>query len=209
MTAPSPDLRLHRDGAREPAAVDALVCALFDDPFYQSITIDYAADPARRRLALGHYLAYSMDEAARTGVCLVAHGPAPGAAIWSMPAGAGVQQAASVAKSRYLATVLGPRGHRNYHQIVGFMAPVAERLVPPEAWYLSIMGIAPSAQGRGAGANLLAPTLAQARDARVACFLETFTPRNLPFYGRLGFRALVTSHEPTTGSAYVVMLRDA
>ena len=206
---PPPVLRVHRDGAREPAAVEALIDALFDDPFYQSITIDFAADPTRRRSALGHYLAYSMDEAARTGVCLVAREPASGAAIWSLPASLAVQAQESAAKSRYLGTILGPQGHRNYHRIIEFMAPVAERLVAAETWYLSIVGIAPSAQGRGAGATLLEPTLAQAHDVRAACFLETFTPRNLPFYERLGFRAVARPLEPTTGSAYVVMLRDA
>ena len=209
MRAPMTPARQHREGSPEPAVVDALVEALFDDPFYQSITIDFAADLARRKLALGHYLAYSMNEAARMGVCLVAPGPAAGAAIWSMPASAAAQRTESAAKSRYLATILGPNGYRNYHRIVEFMAPIAERLVPPEAWYLSIVGVAPSAQGRGAGADLLAPTLAQARTNRVACFLETFTPRNLPFYERLGFRALAAPHEPTTRSAYVLMLRGA
>jgi len=204
-----PAPRRHRDGVQEPAAVAALVDALSDDPFYQSITIDYAADPARRKLALGRYLAYSMDEAARTGVCLVAPGPAAGAAIWSMPASAAEQRIESAAKSRFLATILGPQGYGNYHRIVGFMAPIAERLVPPEAWYLSIVGIAPAAQGRGVGADLLAPTLALARDAQVPCYLETFAPRNLPFYERLGFRALAAPHEPTTRSDYVLMRRDA
>ena len=201
--------RLHRDGADEPAAVDALIDALFDDPFYQSITVDFAADLMRRKVALGRYLAYSMDEAARIGVCLVASGPAPGAAIWSMPASAAELRIESAAKSRFLATILGPCGYGNYHRIVEFMAPIAERLVPPEAWYLSIVGVAPAAQGRGVGADLLAPTLAQARDAQVPCYLETFTPRNLPFYERLGFRALAVPREPTTGSAYVLMRRDA
>ena len=209
MRAPMTPARQHREGSPEPAVVDALVEALFDDPFYQSITIDFAADPAQRKLALGRYLAYSMDEAVRMGVCLVAPGPAAGAAIWTKPASAAAQQAESAAKSSYLASILGPHGYRNYHRIVEFMAPIAEQLVPPEAWYLSIVGIAPSAQGRGAGADLLAPTLAKARENRVACFLETFTPRNLPFYERLGFRTLAAPHEPTTGSAYVLMLRGA
>ena len=134
--------------------------------------VDFAADLMRRKVALGRYLAYSMDEAARIGVCLVASGPAPGAAIWSMPASAAELRIESAAKSRFLATILGPCGYGNYHRIVEFMAPIAERLVPPEAWYLSIVG-------------------------------------NLPFYERLGFRALAAPHEPTTRSAYVLMRRDA
>jgi hypothetical protein len=187
MRAPMTPARQHREGSPEPAVVDALVEALFDDPFYQSITIDFAADPAQRKLALGRYLAYSMDEAVRMGVCLVAPGPAAGAAIWTKPASAAAQQAESAAKSRYLATI-GPR--------TGIATTIASsnswpRL--PSGWCHPRpvpvdRGIRPPRAVAPARICLL-PTLAQAREP-VACFLETFTPRNLPFYERLGFRAL-------------------
>jgi GNAT superfamily N-acetyltransferase len=91
------------------------------------------------------------------------------------------------AKSGYLASILGPRGMENYHRIVRYMTALAAQAIPHSVWYLSIVGILPSAQGRGLGATLLAGTLAEASHAHVPCYLETFTPRNLRFYERLGF----------------------
>ncbi len=186
--------------------VRALVEALSDDPFYRSITVDFATDPARRDAVLGQYFDYSMAEAERIGVCAVLPGCA---AIWSLPMPAARRGAEAAAKERHLATVLGPQGIQNYHRIVSFMAPLAEPLAPADAWYLSIVGVAAASQNQGLGARLLTPTLALAREAGAACYLETFTPRNLPFYERLGFRVVGTFREPTTGSTYDVMRRDA
>jgi ribosomal protein S18 acetylase RimI-like enzyme len=89
------------------------------------------------------------------------------------------------------------------------MAPLAARVAPRDAWYLSIIGILPSAQGRGLGATLLAGTLAEASHADLTCYLETFTSRNLRFYERLGFRRVADHLEPTTNEEYVIMRRDA
>jgi ribosomal protein S18 acetylase RimI-like enzyme len=97
----------------------------------------------------------------------------------------------------------------NYYRIVRYMGPLADRVVPGDAWYLSIIGILPSAQGRGLGATLLAGTLAEASHANVTCYLETFTPRSLRFYERLGFRRVAGHLEPTTNEEYVVMRKDA
>jgi GNAT superfamily N-acetyltransferase len=97
----------------------------------------------------------------------------------------------------------------NYHRIVRYMAPLAARVIPRGAWYLSIIGILPSAQGRGLGATLLTETLAEASHAHKPCYLETFTPRNLNFYERLGFLRVANDLEPTTNKEYVVMQRDA
>jgi len=80
----------------------------------------------------------------------------------------------SSTKSAFLAETLGSRGTANYYRSVRFMAPLAARVVPGDAWYLSIIGILPSAQGRGLGASPLAGTLAEASQANTSCYLETF-----------------------------------
>ena len=64
------------------------------------------------------------------------------------------------------------------------MSPLAEKHVPANAWYLSILGVSPSSQGQGLGVKLLLPTLAEADVANVPTYLETFSPRNIPFYAR-------------------------
>jgi ribosomal protein S18 acetylase RimI-like enzyme len=87
-------------------------------------------------------------------------------------------------------------------------APVVHALaVAGMAWYLSIIGVSPAAQGLGVGRGLVQTTLAEADHAGAACFLETFVPRNLAFYERLGF-GVVTSHkEPVTSEEYFIMHR--
>lgn len=186
----------------------ALAESLLDDAFYWAITEDFGADLTARKRALRRYFEYSLEEAERIGRCVVAPDPALGAAAWLLPRSREVEVAESAAKAEYLATVLGPRGMENYRRISNYMAPLAARVVPRGAWYLSIIGILPSAQGRGLGAALLAGTLAEALEAQAPCYLETFTARNLRFYERLGFCQAAKHLEPATNCEYVVMRRD-
>ena len=187
----------------------ALAESLLNDPFYWAISEDFEGDLAARKHALSRYFEYSLEEAERTGRCVVAPDPRLGAAAWLLPRTADVDAAESSAKSKWLASALGARGMENYYRMVRSMAPRAARAVPTGAWYLSIIGILPSAQGQGLGATLLAGTLAEASQANVACYLETFSPRNLGFYQRLGFRQVAEHLEPTTNKDYVIMRRDA
>jgi GNAT superfamily N-acetyltransferase len=187
----------------------ALVESLWDDPFYQSISVDFEKDlPARKRV-LTEYFAYSLAEAQRTGRYVAHQDAALGAAAWLLPRSPAVDAAESSAKSAYLKDVLGPKGNDNYHRIVEFMGPRAEQVVPAHAWYLSIVGVMPAAQGRGLGAQLLTGTLLEAKSAGASCYLETFTPLNVAFYERIGFKSVARHLEPTTNAHYVVMLREA
>ena len=190
-------------------AAEALVAALIDDPFYWAISEDFGTDLAARKVALKSYFCYSLEEAKRTGRCVIAPDPMLGAAAWLLPRTSDVASMESTAKSEYLHSVLGPRGRENYRRIVSYMAPLAAQIVPSDAWYLSIIGIVPSAQGQGLGAALLTGTLVEASNARVPCYLETFSTRNLKFYERLGFCRAACHFEPTTNKQYVVMRRDA
>lgn len=59
---------------------------------------------------------------------------------------------------------------------------------PEEAhWYLAAVGTTPSLQGRGLGARLLAPVLDRCDHDGLPAYLESSSPRNVPFYLRLGF----------------------
>jgi GNAT superfamily N-acetyltransferase len=189
-------------------SLPALVASLGGDPFYRAITIDFASDEARRRTALSEYFRCSLDEAALIGQRVFADPPEWGATAWHLPVADKVQAPAHADKVRRLRTILGPMGWTNYQRIIDFMGPRADRAVPRGCWYLSIVGVSPAHQGRGIGALLLAPTLRQASAQHAPCFLETFSPRNVAFYERLGFRTVVRHHEPTTGHEYLVMLRD-
>jgi GNAT superfamily N-acetyltransferase len=110
-------------------------------------------------------------------------------------------------KEAFLRVAIGERGYRDYEQIVSYMSQRAATVVGSDCWYLSIVAIAPEAQGRGLGARLLAPTLAQADAAGVTSYLETFSHQTLRFYGRMGFVACAEFDEPTTQAPYTVMVR--
>jgi GNAT superfamily N-acetyltransferase len=194
--------------SNSPATVTALVDSLRYDPFYVTITEEFADDEARRRQALAQYFDYSMSEGGRMGRLVVWPDPAVGAAVWLLPAKTSVYDVEPKAKAEFLAAALGATGRDAYRHIIDFMRPRAAAVVAETAWYLSIVGVTPSAQGQGIGKRLIEPTLADADDAGVDCYLETFDRRNPGFYQRLGFSAVVSHAEPVTGATYTIMLRN-
>tara|TARA_B100000378_G_scaffold196918_1_gene160523 strand:- start:454 stop:951 length:498 start_codon:yes stop_codon:yes gene_type:complete len=148
-----------------------------------------------------------LDEAEAIGR-LVVDDEQLGAAAWFLPIAPGIAHEAKVQKERVLYEVLSEAGLVAYQQITEFMSQQRSRVcIPSNAWYLSIIGIAPQAQGRGLGRKLLEPMLAEADAATASCYLETFSMRNVTFYTRLGFGVVGRPHEPTTGTHYAIMLR--
>jgi len=194
--------------SNSPATVAALVDSLQYDPFYVAITREFAANEAFRRHALARYFDYSMSEGARRGRLVVWPDQAIGAAVWLLPAEPSVYETESLAKAEFLSETLGATGMDNYRRIMDFMRPRAAAVVVESAWYLSIVGVAPSAQGQGIGKRLIEATLTEADEAGVDCYLETFDKRNPAFYQRLGFTAVGSHPEPVTGATYTVMLRN-
>jgi ribosomal protein S18 acetylase RimI-like enzyme len=88
-----------------------------------------------------------------------------------------------------------------------FMSTKAANIVDDHAWYLSIVAVDPTSQGRALSRKLLEPTIAEADRASATCYVETFSPRNIPFYERLGFATEARFAEPTNRADYVVMVR--
>lgn len=183
----------------------ALVESLFDNPFYQAITIDFEGETDRRKQVLESYFDYSLGEAERTGRLVVSPASEPGAALWQLPRDADVAAAESAAKMDFMSRLFGPRGIDHYQHMLEFMEAQVHGLMPADAWYLSILGVHPQAHGRGTGARLLAPTLQESEAAGVTCYLETFGDRGLPFYERMGFKLIGTQVEPTSGGKYHIL----
>src|ERR1700688_496707 len=111
--------------SNSPATVAALVDSLRFDPFYITITEDFADDEERRREALARYFAYSMSEGARMGRLVVWPDPAAGAAVWLLPAEMPVHDAEAKAKAEFLTAALGANGGDAYRRIVEFMRALA------------------------------------------------------------------------------------
>ena len=91
-------------------SVPGLVAALIGDVFYQTILIEHAGEDAKRA-ALGRYMAYSIDEAARTGRVVIVDEPAIGAALWLLPRTPEVEARERAAKHAFLADLCGPHGY--------------------------------------------------------------------------------------------------
>ena len=190
----------------DPAAA-SVVAALEDDPFYRSISAGFEADAARRRDILARYFTYSIQEAYAHGRCVRAPDPSTGIAAWLLPLTEELRRRVAADKRAFLQQHLSATGNSNYHSILEFMSAKSAPLVSANAWYLSIIAVAPEAQGHGLGQLLLAPTLAEADASGAATYLETFTLRNLSFYQRLGFSPVATFHEPTVNRSYHLLIR--
>ena len=188
------------------AMAAALYEALKPDPFYAALE-GQVTDPARARAAMLDYYLYSLEEAAADDMLLTPPDGDYGASIWSRPKVPDAQSAKSAAKLAFLEEKMGPACASMFAAMAGSMAQGTGTVVQTDDWYLSILGIAPEQQGGGRGANLVRPMLERADAAGVACYLETFTPGNMGFYERQGFRAVGQFAEASTGAPYWVMRR--
>jgi GNAT superfamily N-acetyltransferase len=186
----------------------ALARALCDDPFYVALLADAPTDVDVRDDLLTQYFLYSLQECAHGGRVVTCDAPGLGGAAWMLPLQDTVAITVKAEKAEFLKTLLGSPALARYQSIVTTMASQTGSIVPADAWYLSILGVHPRAQGHGLGGQLLAPTLAEARDAGARCYLETFSERNVAFYARLGFVVAGSFAEPITRSRWTVMLRD-
>ncbi len=57
-------------------------------------------------------------------------------------------------------------------------------------WYLAVLGVDVSRQGKGLGSLLMKHTLARVDAERMPAYLESSNPRNIPFYETHGFEVI-------------------
>jgi GNAT superfamily N-acetyltransferase len=188
-------------------ACSSVVAALEDDPFYRSISEAFAGDVAERRSVLTRYFAYSIEEGRALGRTVHLADPSRGIAVWLLPQSDAIRTRAAAQKRLFLENTLGTRGTGNYYRMVEYMSGKSKALVSEQAWYLSIIAVDPALHGGGLGQQLLAPTLMEADANGATSYLETFGPRTVRFYERLGFATLARFDEPTTGAQYALMAR--
>jgi len=190
------------------AIAEALYDALTEDAFYMAMESSVAGGPDQRREAMLRYYDYSMREAREYGHLYLPSGKAFGISIWSKPVNADLSRQVSNQKKAFLGKYMGYASLSKYREITEFMAEQTAPVVPPDSWYLSIVGIAPAFQGGGLGGSLIRPILNRTDELGSHTFLETFTPRNIHFYERLGFKDTAGFLEPATGVEYRVMIRE-
>lgn len=190
----------------EPYA-ESLYPALLEDAFYIAMEAAAAADTPEPSTAMIRYMDYSMAEAAQYGKLYLSPDTGSGASIWSRPLDEKQSARKSEEKHAFLGRYMGPHSLETYKKIVDFMSDRAGAVVEPDFWYLSIVGLAPPFQNRGRGGALITPVLEKTDALGVATYLETFTPRNMTFYSRLGYEAAASFYEPTAAAEYWIMIR--
>lgn len=186
----------------------ALYEALIPDPFYIELLRDIPGGEPEKRETLMRYMDYSMTEGEKYGRLTITGDISYGAAIWTKPLDTETDNEKSLQKKHFIKTYMGETSLNVYLTIVSFMS---EQLgeVPPDAWYLSIAGIKPAHQGRGLGVDLLMKVINETDKNGIPTYLETFTPRNIKFYERMGYKITKEIAEPVTGCPYWIMVRES
>lgn len=173
--------------ARLPEATAALARAFHDDPAFESLW----PDPAGRRRLLGRFLRLPVVDALRHGSvdAVLVDGAVAGVAAW-YPAGAyprDVRRSLAALPSMLAIAAAAPGAFR---RLAGFGARIDAAFPADRPAYLTVIGIAPDAQGGGLGGALLESGLARCDGAGADCYLETDTAGAARLYERHGFETV-------------------
>ena len=188
------------------AATAVLTRAFFDDPLMMYL----APNDDRRASFLTWSFAQFLRYGLRYGHVDTTAGSVEGAALWLPPENTILTFPRLLRMGMILTPVkLGLSGFRRFLNAVNHLEPLHKRDVPPEHWYLFILGVDPPHQGQGVGGTLIAPTLAQADADGLPCYLETMKERNVPFYQKHGFAVAVEGDLPKGGPHFWTMRREA
>jgi len=116
-----------------------------------------------------------------------------GAGLWNAPGQRPHGLAFELSLVPAFLRITGPKGFRRGMATMDLM----EKNHPKEAhFYLMVLGVDPSEQGKGTGSSLLAP-MAERLDAEgMPAYLESSKERNLPLYERFGFKVTQVNHLP-------------
>jgi ribosomal protein S18 acetylase RimI-like enzyme len=168
-------------------------------PAIAVVVLAFSADPAARWTWPGpqQYLGHFPDFVQAFGGKAFAHGSAyyvdgyAGAALWLPPT---VHPDEDV-----LITLLQHTVSEQLRKDVFAVFEQMGRYHPREPhWYLPLIGVDPSHQGKGYGAALLQHTLISCDRDHMLAYLESTNPRNIPLYERHGFTLLGTIQAGTS-----------
>jgi ribosomal protein S18 acetylase RimI-like enzyme len=162
-------------------------------PAVDVVVLAFSADPAARWTWPDphHYVTHFPSFVKAFGGKAFTHGSAyymdgyAGAALWLPP---GIHP-----DEELLLTLLQRTGSPQIQEDALAVFEQMGRYHPSEpCWYLPLIGVDPSQQGKGYGSALMEHTLIPCdRDKKLA-YLESSNPRNIPLYERHGFEVVGT-----------------
>ncbi len=182
-------------------AVTRLLAEAFaDDPVMRWLVRNDDRDLGRLRVAMATMSrdAFRRDETYVAGDFL-------GAAVWTPP-GATVHSRMSGLR-RWLMFVRAS-GMRLCCQKHAAFAALDAKAPPEPYYYLSFVGVHPSAQGRGVGSALLRAVIDRCDAEGHAAYLESSHERNVPLYKRWGFHVTEEFSLPGGGPPLWLMWRE-
>jgi len=204
MTTTEAAVRLRGEEIDEAGAV--LSRAFDDDPLMSW----WEPDLAKQR----RWSPWFFTAACRTGhlygTIHTTPGTIEGAAIWLSSGQTGTHVNRIVRSGMVLMPFkMGIGPFRRVMTTLAILEKLHKQNVPPEHWYLMVLGVEPARQGHGIGSALMQPILAKADGDHVPCYLETQKARNVPLYQRHGFVVLKELDLPDGGPHIWTMRRDA
>ena len=158
--------------------------AFFDDPVWGPAFPDLS----RRRDQAREYWSFSVEEALRFPDSLVAEGPGgdiEALAVWFPPAADEIREARLGEYDALVRRLLGDVAAESLFEASNRFG--AARPTAPHA-YLTLLAVAPSARGRGAGLALLSEALKRFDAEGMPTYLESSNPANDRKYESLGYR---------------------
>ena len=182
-----------------PAAGEMLARALFDDP----LCVYAQPDPEARMNQFTRFFTELVREGTRqrsvyASTCVYRPN---GIAVW-MPPRPGEQPGTHDMRLHF-----DPEAQHRFASACRHFERIHRQSTAGPHWYLGRLGVSPQWQGRGIGRTLLTPVLQRADRECLPCYLETFVPRNVPFYERLGFRVVDAGVEPRSQVPFWAMRR--
>ncbi|UOB18934.1 GNAT family N-acetyltransferase [Abyssalbus ytuae] len=202
-----PNLRTNRYLFKYRNLSEVLYDSLIPDPFYFTLEQTVSGNNGEKREAVLRYMDYSIIESEQFGKIFIPKNHEYGASLWSIPLNNKEEIIKKKKKKEFIINNLGENSWLYYKSVVEYMSLKSCNLVSSDSWYLSIVGLKPSHQNQGLGKTLINPVLEKTDSKGIMTYLETFNPRNMKFYEKLGYKTIKSFKEPTIKSDYWIMAR--
>jgi ribosomal protein S18 acetylase RimI-like enzyme len=195
------------DTADVEAAAGVLVRAFFDSPFWTWLE----PDASKRRALMQWYIPVGVRHGLLAGEVFGLGHRLHAIAIWDPPEDAPTDRDPGGARSGYA-------DHAKHMSAVAIArseaASETQRTVRVRVmegrpfWYLSLLGVDPVAQRRGAGTALLRDMFARADASGVPICTDTAEEANVPYYAQHGFRLVHHGELPLGGPNFWTFRHD-